>query len=338
MTAFKPGLTVRAIRPVIAGLEALGHPVDLLLAEAGIPASILADLDTYLPAGSSRKLWDRGVAIANDDCLGLNVAMAAPVHAFDVHAYAMLSSSTLSGALQRACRYQRLINEGTELTLEDDGGDGVLRHGLLGGGAVSRQPAEFLAATWLKLGRMVTGSVWSPAQVFFAHDRPADTRLHEELFGVRPNFASGFTAMRIPAATLALTNPRADVTLAALLDRYTSTLLDTRPRLTTVSGRVRSWLVESHGLGAPLAREAAKALAMSERTLHRRLADEQTTFRELLDRFRHEKAVALLTARRHGIAEVAFLLGYSEMPAFYRAFKRWTGRSPAQLRESALSD
>ena len=338
VTAFKPGLTVRAIRPVIAGLEALGHPVDSLLAEAGIPASILADLDTYLPAGSSRKLWDRGVAIANDDCLGLNVAMAAPVHAFDVHAYAMLSSSTLSGALQRACRYQRLINEGTELTLEDDGGDGVLRHGLLGGGAVSRQPAEFLAATWLKLGRMVTGSVWSPAQVFFAHDRPADTRLHEELFGVRPNFASGVTAMRIPAATLALTNPRADATLAALLDRYTSTLLDTRPRLTTVSGRVRSWLVESHGLGAPLAREAAKALAMSERTLHRRLADEQTTFRELLDRFRHEKAVALLTARRHGIAEVAFLLGYSEMAAFYRAFKRWTGRSPARLRESALSD
>jgi len=156
VTAFKPGLTVRAIRPVIAGLEALGHSVDSLLAEAGMPASILADLDGYLPAGSSRKLWERAVAIANDDC-GIHVAMAAPVNAFDVHAYAMLSSPTLSGALYRVCRYQRLINEGTELTLEDDGGDGVLRHGLLGGGAVSRQPAEFLAVTWLRLGRMVTG-------------------------------------------------------------------------------------------------------------------------------------------------------------------------------------
>ena len=338
VTAFKPGLTVRAIRPVIAGLTALGHPVDTLLLEAGLPASVLADLDGYLPAGSSRKLWDRGVAITGDACLGLHVAMAAPVNAFDVHAYAMLSSSTLSGALQRACRYQRLINEGTELTLEYDGGDGVLRHGLWGGRAVSRQAAEFLAATWLRLGRMVTGSDWSPAQVFFAHDRPADTRLHEEVFGVPPKFASGFTAIRIPAATLALTNPRADATLAELLDRYTSTLLDKRPTHTTVSGRVRGWLVESHGLGAPLARDAAKALAMSERTLHRRLADEQTTFRELLDRFRHEKAVALLTARRQGIAEVAFLLGYSEMTAFYRAFKRWTGRSPAQLRENATSD
>jgi len=132
VTAFKPGLTVRAIRPVIAGLEALGHSVDSLLAEAGMPASILADLDGYLPAGSSRKLWERAVAIANDDC-GIHVAMAAPVNAFDVHAYAMLSSPTLSGALYRVCRYQRLINEGTELTLEDDAGGGVLRQGLLGG-------------------------------------------------------------------------------------------------------------------------------------------------------------------------------------------------------------
>ena len=69
-----------------------------------MPASILADLDGYLPAGSSRKLWERAVAIANDDCLGIHVAMAAPVNAFDVHAYAMLSSPTLSGALYRVCR------------------------------------------------------------------------------------------------------------------------------------------------------------------------------------------------------------------------------------------
>ena len=114
---------------------------------------------------------------------------------------------------------------------------------------------------------MVTGTAWSPVQVFFAHDRPEDPRPHEEIFGVRPNFGSGFTAMRIPAATLALTNPRADATLAALLDRYTSTLLDKRPTLTTVSGRVRSWLVESHGSGVPLARDAARALAMMPKRL-----------------------------------------------------------------------
>jgi AraC-like DNA-binding protein len=139
--------------------------------------------------------------------------------------------------------------------------------------------------------------------------------------------------MHVPVAVLELANPRADATLVGLLDRYTSALLQRQPPLTTVSARVRAWLVEAHGAGVPTARQAAKALAMSERTLHRRLEQERTTFRKLLDQFRHEKAVALLASRRYSIAEVAFLLGYSELSAFYRAFRRWTGKSPAELRD-----
>jgi len=309
--------------------------VEPLLAEAGIPASIIADLDAHLPSGSMPRLWERAVALTNDGCLGIHIAEATPVSAFDVHAYAMLSSPTLRDAFTRAARYQRLINEGTELTFSETPHEAVLRHGLAGGGAVARQPAEFLAATWLRLGRLVTGSDWSPAQVFFAHERPADTREHTRVFQAPLQFSSGQTAMRLPATVLELSNPRADATLAALLDRYTSSMLEQHPSHSTTSGRVRAWLVEAHGSGAPEARRAARALAMSERTLHRRLAQEQTTFRKLLDQFRHEQAVAMLAARRHSIAEVAFLLGYSELPAFYRAFRRWTGRSPARLREGA---
>lgn len=333
MTVRKPGLTVRAVQPVIAGLEALGHPVDALLAEVGITPPILADPEGRLPPGSMARLWDRAVALTADDRLGMHVAMAAPINAFDVHAYAILSSPTLRDAYCRACRYQRLINEATQLTFSEGPEGGVLHHGLPGGGSVSRQPAEFLVTTWLRFGRLVTGSPWMPDGVLFAHDQPTDTREHLSLFGPSLQFTSGQTAMRVPAVALQLENPRSDPSLLALLDRYASTLLERHPALETVSGRVRAWLVEAHNAGAPTARRAARALAMSERTLHRRLADEQTTFRELLDRFRHEKAVPLLASRRYSIADVAFLLGYSELSAFYRAFRRWTGRSPAQLRD-----
>ena len=333
---WKPSLTVRALRPVVAGLEALGSRVEPLLAVAGISPAIMPDLEARLPPGSMTKLWESAVALTNDDCLGIHVAEATPVTAFDVHAYAMLSSPTLRDAFTRASRYQRLINEGTELTFTETAHDALLRHALSGGGPVARQPAEFLATAWLRLGRLVTGSTWSPSQVFFAHDRPADTREHTRVFDAPIQFASGRTAMSIPATVLDLTNPRADVTLASLLDRYTSSILEKQPSLATTSGRVRAWLVEAHGAGAPQARYAAKSLAMSERTLHRRLAAEDTTFRALLDQFRHEKAVAMLADRRNNIADVAFLLGYSELPAFYRAFRRWTGTSPAQLREGAF--
>lgn len=82
----------------MAGLEALGTRVEPLLAEAGIPASIIADLDAHLPPRSMPKLWERAVAMTNDDCLGIHIAEATPVNAFDVHAYAMLSSPTLRDA------------------------------------------------------------------------------------------------------------------------------------------------------------------------------------------------------------------------------------------------
>ena len=331
----KPRLSVRAIKPLIAGLNALGQSADTLLDAARVSRDMLTEPERYLPAGAMPAVWARALEMTGDDRLGLHLAMAAPIDAFDLHAYAMLSSPTLRDAFERACRYQRLINEGTTLTLHEGPGDGTLRHALANGAAVARQPAEFLAATWVRIGRLVTGTEWRPSGVFFAHEQPPDISEHISTFGIAPRFSAGRTALQVTSETLSLANPRADETLAGLLDRYAIAMLVHHPLVTTMSGQVYAWLVESHGAGTPTATRAAKALATSERTMHRKLADEGTTFRVVLDRFRHETAVSLLDARRYSIAEVAFLLGYSELSAFYRAFRRWTGRSPAQLRKDS---
>ena len=324
-----------AIKPVIAGLEILGHSTKSLLDAAGISRAVLADPERYLPAGAMQSVWMRALEMTRDDCLGLHLAMAAPIDSFDVHAYAMISSQTLRDAFVRACRYQRLVNEGTALTLSEDSRGGVLRHALASGASVPRQPAEFLAATWVRIGRLVTGTEWNPSGVFFAHERPRDISEHVSIFRSAPHFSSGRTALQVTTDTLSLASARPDATLAGLLDRYALSVLDRRPTVTTMSGRVRAWLVESHGAGTPTTTRVAKAMEMSARTMHRKLADEGTTFRVVLDQFRHETAVTLLDTRRHTIAEVAFLLGYSELSAFYRAFRRWTGRSPARLRDSS---
>jgi AraC-like DNA-binding protein len=73
---------------------------------------------------------------------------------------------------------------------------------------------------------------------------------------------------------------------------------------------------------------------MSERSLRRGLSAEGTGYREVLDGLRHQRAVELLSSSRCSIAEVAYLLGFSEASAFHRAFRRWTGRTPAEVRAS----
>ncbi len=334
MVERSPLLAVRALQPVVAGLEALGHAPVEMLAEAGIATSLLEEPDGRVPHGAMMALWGAATTLTEDELLGFHVALAAPIESFDVHAYAVLSSPDLRAAYSRACRYQRLIHETTELTLTEVSGEGILRHQLPGGRSVPRQPAEFLVTAWLRFGRLVTGSQWEPSWVCFDHAAPADPSELSRFFGPGLQFRAGRTAMHIPERALDAPNPKADTALLALLDRHAALLLADRPVRSTVSSQVITWLTDSLGSDHPTAERAAAALHMSPRTLRRQLRAEGTSFRELVEGFRHERAVFLLSTARYAIADVAFLLGYSELSAFYRAFRRWTGTTPAEYRTS----
>jgi AraC-like DNA-binding protein len=337
MTPREPYITVRAVQPVVAALQSLGHMADPILVQAGIPRAVLGDVDGRVPHGAIMRVWERAAAITGDDHLGIHLAEAAPLSSLEVHGYALLSSPTLREAYRRGCRYQRLLHEVTDLSFEEGADEGVLRHALPGGRSVPRHPAEFLVTIWLRLGRLVPGTQWAPRLVCFAHEAPADTTEHARVFQAPVRFLAGATALHVPAAILDLPNPRADAGLVTLLDRYTQTLLDQTPCRDTHSGRVREQLVQALQHGTPTAAQVAGALFMSVRSLHRGLESEGTTFRELLDQLRHERAIVLLSDARCSIADTAFLLGFAEISSFYRAFRRWTGKTPADFRAEALA-
>src|SRR5215208_1577525 len=98
MTAWEPHIAARAVQPVVAALAALGHPADVILAEARISRRALEDPDGRVPQRVMGALWERALAVTGDDCLGIHLAEAAPVGSFEVHAYALLSSPTLREA------------------------------------------------------------------------------------------------------------------------------------------------------------------------------------------------------------------------------------------------
>ena len=128
----------------------------------------------------------------------------------------------------------------------------------------------------------------------------------------------------------------ADAALAAIVHRRLDKVLAERDLLGPgpLGGRVRRMMVEHLG-ETPLTPETvATALAVSRRTLSRRLADEGTSFRSILDEVRQEFACALLQDRSLSIADVAFFLEYSEPAAFNRSFRRWTGQTPSAFRST----
>ena len=318
----------------MSGLTTLGYdPVPFLLTH-GIDNEMLLDPDATVPMSACVGLLAEGVQATGDDNLGLHVAERAELGSFDVHFYAMVSSPTLGAAFERVCRYQRLIHETSQVRLEKSGDRAVLSHRLAGGLAAPRQTAELLLAAWVRAGRVATCTDWSPAEVRFAHRAPSDSREHERFFGAPVRFASGENALVFAAALFDLPCRRTDPSLLALLDRYASDRLGGH-RASTFSDRARAALSEELQAGNVTAHSLAARLKVSVRTLHRSLADESTSYRRLLDQLRLDIAERHLRDDRMSVAEVAFLVGFSELSAFHRAFKRWTGRTPVTFRAEA---
>src|SRR5262245_50542607 len=179
---------------------------------------------------------------------------------------------------------------------------------------------------------MAADTNWSPVAVHFAHAAPPATAEYSDYFGCPVQFSSGQNGMILPLELLDIPCKGSDPALLAVLDRYVIDRLARAPSGTSQADRVRSAILNALKAGEPSASGIAHQLKMSVRTLHRQLAIEGTTYRAVLDHLRKEMATAHLANHRIAITEVAFLLGFSELSAFYRAFHRWNGCTPADFR------
>ena len=321
----------------MSGLRECGYDAAPILAAVGIDDSMLNDPDGRVPTSVAMNLLSRAVDETGDTNLGLHLAERAHLGSFDVHFYAMASSPTLGDAYGRLARYQRLIHETSRVELEIGKDRAVLRHQLAGGAAAPRHTAEFLLAAWVRAGRVVTGIDWAPEEIHFMHPAPVDSSEHARFFRAPVHFAMGETALVVSPRLLQTPCARADPALVAVLDRYAADRLEQAPRPNNVADRVRSVLADELRGGEPTASRLAARLKMSVRSLNRVLAAEGMSYQQLLDALRRDLAERHLASNEMSISEVGFLLGFSELSSFHRAFKRWTGRTPAQFRQEFRS-
>lgn len=334
MALVEPTLTGRAFLPLMSGMRGLGHDPAAFLRELGIAPSALNDPDARFPMSLGVRFLAKAEAVTGDEDIGLHLAEHADLRSVDTHYFAMSASATLEDAFARLSRYQRLIHESSRIEFAADRQGGVVRHVLPGGLAAPRHSAEFLVASWLRVGRLITASNWAPAEVRFAHARPRHLGEHRRLLGTRVRFGAGENSLRMTRGTLDLPCIGADAALASLLDRHVAQELRREGQLesTSVADRTRAVIDERLRDGPPTVASVAACLRMSVRTLSRALAAEGTSFRQLLDQLRHERAVRLLARQNMSIGEVAFVLGFSDISAFHRAFKRWSGQTPVEFR------
>jgi AraC-like DNA-binding protein len=294
----------------------------------------LTDPDLRVPEASMESAWRLATTMTSDAAIGVHVAESLPRGALDLVEYAFRSSASLSAGLERLARYGRVLSDRVAARMEAQGDGLLLLVRDMGSTPLHPGRAEFALAAALKFARDGTGTNITPTQVGFAHPAPEDTSEHRRFFRGAVRFGSGSNSMILSAADAARPMQAADEALASIVRRRLDKLLAERDvhGPGPLSGRLRRMMVEHLGDMTLTPDTAAKALAVSRRTLSRRLADEGTSFRHILEDVRREFACALLQDRSLSVADVAFFLEYSEPAAFNRSFRRWTGRTPGEFR------
>jgi AraC-like DNA-binding protein len=325
-------VSLRSIQLVLFYVKTHGHDVHAFLKAQGVEPALLSDPEGRIPHAAAVRVWQAAGELTSDRNLGLHVAGIIQTGQFGAFDYAMRTSPNLRAAFLCLSRYHRLLHDVAQVGLETNRDHAILSHYLPLPGGAPRHVSEFVLAAWLITARQATGAHCTPLEVRFPHAAPADTSEHRQIFGCPVRFAHSRSELVFARATLDLPLLKADPILQGIVEAQVVTLLRKLPKAEAATDAVRRFLAEQLSNGPPRLEEMAPRLHMSARTLHRRLEQEGTNFRSVLNEVRRELAVRHLVERRLAIGEIAFLLGFSEVSAFHRAFKHWTGHAPRAYR------
>lgn len=314
-------------RAMLATLVGLGYDAEALRRGAAIDLEALADPDGRVPLSRHLALWEGIAAIG--PTIGLELGKRLGLGALGLVGFVIEHRTTIGEALADLARFRKVVLEDAVPRLERRGARAVLAQEVPARVARLERPVEAQAAATFTALRRLAGDGFALREVSFPHRAPASPEPWRETFGLAPRFGAARTELVFDAAWLERKNLLAHPALAEYLSARATELARSidAPFVDRVNASIAETLAEG-----PTPRSIARALGTSSRTLQRRLGEEGHTFAALLDRVRHERALALLADRsKHG-GEIAFLLGFREPSTFSRAFRRWTGTTPKEHR------
>ncbi|MFO0669812.1 MAG: AraC family transcriptional regulator [Polyangiaceae bacterium] len=328
-------VSVTVPRAILAAVRARGHDPAPLLAKAGLDESLLADIRARVPAAAVGCLWEEAPRLLGDEAFGLTLG-AESTEALGLGVYIMRSCATFGEGLERMWTYYRIFNDVHGVGVET-------RDPLVVTLALStkneplpapRHAIEFAFAWLISMVRATTERDVAPVAIAFEHAAPRSNDAHARFFRCPISFGHERTELHFPTEWLGLPHPKYDPHLRELIELEAQAELARVPESASVSKRVRDIVRPLLATdAASLLEIVAKKLRMSARTLQRYLKDEETSFQRELDQLRREVAEHRLRETDDSLATIAHELGFADQSAFHKAFVRWTGRTPGDVRK-----
>ncbi|NIB38035.1 AraC family transcriptional regulator [Pseudomaricurvus alkylphenolicus] len=299
-----------------------------------IPATIFSCPDVEISGAKYLELLE-AVARNTNPFIGLDMGEGLAAQDMGVLGHAMASAVTIGEALAIMSRYLYVFAQSNTIRLDIAGGKAVCTYTvkILHPG-LHRQDAELAVAYITHLIRDLSKREFHPDFVEFEHSSLGDTKRYWQQFGCEVKFERRANRIQFDKKVLDYPVVSADSRLLEALTFYLDDRLKVRSDDKDLLAKTRHLIAISLSSGAPDLKKLATQMGMSSRSLQRKLGDKDIVFSELVDSIRSSIAMDYVYHTEYSLTDVALMLGYSELSTFSRAFKRWSGISPLQARES----
>jgi AraC-like DNA-binding protein len=305
-----------------------------LSARSGIGVEELQDVDRRIPFGKYVALMRAGKQLSNNPALALHYGETNDMSQISVVGLIAYACETMLEAIAQINRYGRLV-------IEVDGSEDRFSVTHKDGGvwAVDNRdnPNEFPELTESTFARMICGprrfGVTQLAKaVHVSHPAPAHRAEYERVYGAPVTFGADWNAVLLDEKWLSHKISVQPRYVFGILSDHADALLRSLENSKSTRGRVESLLMPILHKGEANVDAIAAKMGLSRQTLFRQLKNEGVTFEKALDDLRRQMALHYLGGKKASVNETAYLVGFSKPAAFSRAFKRWTGRSPRDVR------
>jgi AraC-like DNA-binding protein len=322
-------ILVTWVRAICRALDAAGCDSEALLAEACFDLKSFDGPTARCPITPVSRLWRAAVAATGDPAFGLKVASHIKQTTFHALSYGLSASSTLKEAFERVQRLCHVASDAIEYEFSLRGSE---YHFVIEPDVdVPWESVDAVVAAYLRMCRSLTGCDYSPLRIELQRSPPANIEDFQRLLRAPLQFCAAQTRLVFDSSTMERPLDGGNPELARHNDAIALEYLSQIER-DNLQWRVREVLTQSLAHGEPSQEDVSELLNMSARTLQRKLADCGITYKEILDETRRALALAYLSAARHTVSDVTYLLGFSAGSSFTRAFRRWTGQSPSDWR------
>jgi AraC-like DNA-binding protein len=325
-------LSVFYLRQIAEQIRSIGGDVEHWLAHSQFDEAQLADSSLQIPYAELHLLIGAALSSTKEPALGLLVGERLVANTHGILGYAAINSATLRQAVELLEQYLRVR---TSLVL--------LNHEIHGDqfrlvfiepaplGEIRRPVLEAVILTIKNLLDHIAMGSCNVSEVAFPFEAPDYAALAQDLFKCELHYGQAWAGIALPLncidQPLKMADPASFQDAVQICQRELYKLLKNE----ALGAQVRRIMLEKQS-GFPSLKVMARLLHLTPRTLHRRLLQEQTSYKEIIEDVRHVLAVEYLKSGHLSIQEMSYLLGYSDMANFRRAFKRWENMAPSMYR------